>query len=482
MSSRGPSRGDPIDQLTQQMQRVQMATASQGDLRRGLVAEVRRAAAQEISRSRLAHPDGAVRLWVEEYTRDRVRRARQRAVESGPPSPSGSDEEIVQYVLAAVLGLGELETLREMEGIEDIVINGPDEVYVFRRGRWEAVATTFASEEELLEMLNHSISHTGRQISTQEPLVDTVLPGGDRVSVIMRPCARPSPVASIRVRSSRPISFLDLVTVRQVGHPGRAEWSIPAYTELERQGAMLNGAAATFLHMAVVAGLNILVVGPTGVGKTTFLSALGGLIPSERRIVAIEDTPELRMRQTADGRPGNCVYLLTRMRGLQGTTAVTQADLVRAALRHRHDALTVGEARGGEILDMLRALATGHRNGLTSIHAEGVEEVPTRIKQMFQEAELRLSISNEVVAQWIAHAFHLVVSLGITDGKRYVREILEFSGTVEGEQPSRHVMFRWNPDREELEWTGMRMVRERLLERFGFSFQTIVDRINEQRA
>ena len=155
---------------------------------------------------------------------------------------------------------------------------------------------------------------------------------------------------------------------------------------------------------------------------------------------------------------------------------------MRAALRQRIDGLTVGEARGGEILDMLKALGTGHRNGLTSIHAEGVEEVPIRIKQMFQEAELRLGITNEVVAQWIAHAFHLVVSLAVTDGKRHVREILEFSGTVEGEQPSRHVVFRWNPESEELEWTGMRLVRERLLTRFGFSFQTVVDQVNAQRA
>jgi len=250
---------------------------------------------------------------------------------------------------------------------------------------------------------------------------------------------------------------------------------VPDYTRVAREGAMLNAQVATFLHMAVLAGLNIMVVGPTGVGKTTLLSALGGLIPADRRILVIEDTRELRMRETEDGSPGNCVYFLTRERGLEGTEAITQAHLVRAALRQRPDALTVGEARGGEILDMLKALGTGHRNGLTSLHAETVEEVPTRIRMMLQEAELRMPLTPEAVATLIANAFHLVIALGIEDGQRYVREILEFTGRVEGSQPMRQVLFRWDPYQERLVRTGMRMEREALLERAGFSYQTIIE-------
>jgi pilus assembly protein CpaF len=481
MNQSGPFQEDQVGLLAREMQQVQDTAASQGDLRRELIADVRQATAREFSAARLADPDDAVRRWVEDFVREEIQRSRREARASGTPALTGSDEEIVQYVLAAVLGLGELESLRHMEGVEDIAINGPGEVYVFRRGRWEPVATTFGSEEELLELINRAIAPTGRQVSPLEPIADAVLPGGDRINVVTRPCARPSPVIGIRVRSREPITFLDMVTARQVGYRSRPEWEIPDYTRLAQAGAMLNGLAATFLHIAVVAGLNVLVVGPTGVGKTTMLSALGGLIPADRRVVVIEDTPELRMRRTEDGRPGNCIYLLTRLRGLEGTAAVTQADLVRAALRQRPDALTVGEARGGEILDLLKALATGHRNGLTSIHAEGVEEVPIRIKQMFQEADLRVGITNEVVAQWIAHAFHLVVSLALSEGRRYVREILEFSGTVEGEQPSRQVLFRWNPDRGALEWTGMRMARERLLEESGLSFQTIIELANAAR-
>jgi pilus assembly protein CpaF len=479
--TQGPFQETQIDALARQMQRVQETTVAQGDLRRELVQKVRRDTASQFSAARLIAADEAVRRWVEDYTREVVQSTRQEARAAGKPVLAGGDEEIVRHVLDAVLGLGELEPLRQMEGVEDVAINGPDEVYVFRRGCWERVRAAFGSEDELLELLNRAIAPTGRQVSPLEPIVDAVIPGGDRINVVVQPCARPSPCASIRVRAHSRISFLDLVQARQTGRQARPEWNIPDYTALAQDGAMLNALAATFLHMAVVAGLNVIVVGPTGVGKTTVLSALGGLVPAERRILAIEDTPELRLRQTADGQPGNCIYFLTRMRGIEGTPPVTQADLVRAGLRQRPDALTLGEARGGEILDLLKALATGHRNGLTSLHAEGVEEVPVRIKQMFQEADLRVDITNETVAQWIAHAFHLVVSLGLSDGKRYVREILEFSGAVEGEQPARQILFRTNPNTGQLEWTGMRMAREHLLAGHGLSFQAVIELANRGR-
>jgi pilus assembly protein CpaF len=481
MQSTHPFQEDQVDALAQAARRVQVAATAQDGLRRALVQEVRRAASEEFDARALANPDEKVRRWVEDFTGEQARKMRQEARAAGKPAIEGSDDEIVRYVMAQVLGLGELEALREIEDVEDIAINGPGEVCVFRRGRWEPAQAAFGCEDELLELLNRAIAPTGRQVSPLEPIVDAVIPGGDRINVVTQPCARPSPCVSIRVRARERIGFLDLVTVRQTGHAGRREWAIPDYTALAQEGAMLNATGATFLHMAVVAGLNILVVGPTGVGKTTVLSALGGLIPADRRVVVIEDTPELRLRETEDGRPGNCVYFLTRLRGLEGTPPVTQADLVRAALRQRPDALTLGEARGGEILDLLKALATGHRNGLTSLHAESVEEVPLRIKQMFQEAELRVGITHEVVAQWIAHAFHLVISLGLADGERRVREILEFSGGVEGEQPSRQILFRTDPNTGQLQWTGMRMAREALLREHGLSFQTVIDLANRTR-
>jgi pilus assembly protein CpaF len=464
------------------MEQVHEQAAAQGDLMAQFVERVRQATAKEFPADRILAADDGVRDWVEGFARDWLKRQRQEARASGRAQLAGSNDELVRHVIADVLGLGELETLRQIEDVEDIAINGPKEAYVFRRGKWEPVAgIEWASEDELLELLNRAIAPTGRQVTPLRPICDAILPGGDRINIVMRPCANPSPCVSIRVRAPQRISFLDLVTVPQRRGTGRPEWDLPDYTKLAEDGAMLNAVAATFLHMAVTAGLNILVVGATGVGKTTVLSTLGELIPRDRRIVVIEDTPELRMRETENDKPGNCVYFLTRLRGLEGTSAVTQTDLVRASLRQRPDALTLGEARGGEILDLLKALATGHRNGLTSLHAEGVEEVPIRIKQMFQEADVRVGITNEVVAQWIAQAFHLVISLGIfPDGRRYVKQILEFSGRVEGEQPARQILFRHDRDREELAWTGMRLARTHLFEEHGLDFQTVVDMANQR--
>ncbi len=477
-----PFREDQVGLLAHQMRQVHEEAAAQGDLMARFVQRVRQSTAEEFPAHRILTADDGVRNWVEDFARDWLQTQREEARASGKPQVMGTEDELVRNVVANVLGLGELETLRQMEDVEDIAINGPEEAYVFRRGRWEPVAgVEWGSEDDLLELLNRAIAPTGRQVTPLRPICDAILPGGDRINIVMRPCANPSPCVSIRVRAPQRISFLDLVTVPQRRGTGHPDWHVPDYTSLASDGAMLNALAATFLHMAVVAGLNILVVGATGVGKTTVLSALGELIPRGRRIVVIEDTPELRMRDAECDKPGNCIYFLTRLRGLEGTSAVTQTDLVRASLRQRPDALTLGEARGGEILDLLKALATGHRNGLTSLHAEGVEEVPTRIKQMFQEAEVRVGITNEVVAQWIAQAFHLVISLGISpDGRRYVKQILEFSGRVEGEQPARQILFRHDPEAGELTWTGMRLARTDLLEEQGLDFQTVVDLANRE--
>ena len=483
MSNRGPYREDQVGLLAQEMQRVQDTAAAQVDLIADLITTVRQRTAADFPADRILAGDDGVRDWVEDQTRSLIKEQQQTARGTGQPVLSGSDEEIVAHVMAEVLGLGDLETVRQIEDVEDIAINGPDEVCVFRRGRWEPVADVgWNSEDELLELLNRAIAPTGRQISPLRPVCDAILPNGDRINVVIRPCANPSPCVSIRARATQRISFLDLVTVPQRRGKGRKEWTLPDYTLLAKEGAMLDAVTATFLHMAVVAGMNILVVGSTGVGKTTVLSTLGELIPHNRRIVVIEDTPELRMRHTEDGSPGNCVYFLTRLRGLEGTDAVTQTDLVRASLRQRPDALTLGEARGGEILDLLKALATGHRNGLTSIHAEGVEGVPSRVKQMFQEADVRVGISNEAVAQWMAQAFHLVIALGMfPDGRRYVSQILEFSGRVEGEQPARQVLFDYDRNQNRLCWTGMRPARTHLFEEQGLDFQTVVALVQQSR-
>jgi len=226
-------------------------------------------------------------------------------------------------------------------------------------------------------------------------------------------------------------------------------------------------------------------VGSTGVGKTSFLGALGRLIPDWMRIVVIEDTRELNMRATPDGTPGNCVYFTTRLAGLEGTAPVTQSDLVRAALRQRPDALTLGEARGGEVLDLLKALCTGHKNGLTSVHAENVGELVSRLKLMFQEADVKTEVRDATVAEWIAKAFHIGVALEMAtvvgpDGRqgkvRRVSEIVEFSGAVEGGQPTRQTLFRFDEREGRLKRQMVYLTpdRERMLAAAGFSYQQVV--------
>jgi len=265
----------------------------------------------------------------------------------------------------------------------------------------------------------------------------------------------------------------------------RPRLHVPDYTQVAVPGAMLTAQAARFLHYAVLAGMNIVVVGATGVGKTSFLGVLGRLIPEWLRILVIEDTRELNMRPNDDGLPQNCVYFTTRLGGLEGTPPVTQADLVRAALRQRPDALTLGEARGGEVLDLLKALCTGHRNGLTSVHAESVSELVPRLKLMFQEADVRTEVRDDTVAEWIARAFHVGVALEMAtvttpDGRqgkvRRVAEIVEFSGSVEGGQPSRQTLFRYDERAGRLTRRNVYLTpaREQMLAAVGFSYQDII--------
>lgn len=452
----------------------------------GLIAQTREQVAVTFAADRLMHPDNEVEQAVRAMAHQVVSGYDQQAIARGWDPLPLTVQETVERIVAEILGLGQLEGLLHEPGIEDVVINGPGEVYVYRGGTWMKVPMEFGDEEEVLRMLNRAIAPTGRQVSPISPIVDAVIPGGHRINVVMHPCASPSPCAAIRIRRASGFSLEELLgcdmSQAVISQP---RLQVPDYTRVESAGAMLTAQAATFLHMAVLSGMNIVVVGGTGVGKTSFLGALGRLIPEWARIVVIEDTRELNMRPHNDGLPGNCVYFTTRLAGLEGTPPVTQADLVRAALRQRPDALTLGEARGGEVLDLLKALSTGHRNGLTSVHAENISEMVPRLKLMLQEADVRTEVRDVTVAEWIARAFHIGVTLEMvpvttSDGRqgkmRRVTEIAEFSGGVEGEQPSRQTLFRYDHRSGKLTRQPVYLTpnRERMLIAAGFSYQTVV--------
>jgi pilus assembly protein CpaF len=420
-------------------------------------------------------PDEVV-AWCREKAALLIRDLNDRSWEArSRPAFEQPVDEVVSKLIDHLLGLGPLEEILRMAEVEDIAINGPDDVWYKARGNWVRVAHAFRNSQEALVMLNRTIVHSGRQAGPLTPIVDGTMRQGHRINIITSPLTDPWPVASIRVHRDHSLGMEDLVARGGEDRTAVAAPLLPDYFAQDHGTGMFSALSATFLHMAVYAGLNILVVGPTGVGKTTVLGALGRMIPSDRRIIVIEDTRELRMRglKNAD----NCVYLLTRPATLEGLPAITQRDLVITALRQRPDALTIGEARGAEVFDMLKALWTGHRNGLTSVHADSIADVSSRIRMMLQEASFQTEVTEQTVAMWIARAFQLGMTLRRSQsGRRYVEEIVEFTGGIEGALPVTTPLFRYDPSRRRLICTGQRLVRqnEAQLREAGFGYDLIV--------
>ena len=375
--------------------------------------------------------DEAARLAAQTYIA-----CNDRALRENRPRIAADPEGFVRRALADLLGMGPLEALLADERVEDIAVNGTREVRVHRGAGWEETGIRFDSPERLLEMLNRGIAGSNRQASMVLPIADAVLPGGERIGVVTHPVASPWPAAVIRIPRARGIELEDMLApdgsaTGALG--GRAP--IPDYEELLEGPAtgMLSPQAAAYLHAAVLAGLNIAAVGPTGSGKTTLLMALGRKIPRGKRILIIEDTPEIVLHP-GEEKPHNVLYLRTRPASLEGVPAITQEDLVRLALRHRPDALTLGEARGAEVFDLLNALATGHKNGLTSVHAYGVEELFGRIFLMLAQSERGRFLDAWRAAHMVASTLHIALSLEVSrrNGRtaRRVRTIAECTGAV----------------------------------------------------
>lgn len=389
------------------------------------------------------------------------------------------DEQIAEALMNDLFGMGPIETLLRVPGVEDIVINGPKDIWYSAGAGWRKSDIEYSDSETLQIKLNRWIVHTGRQVGPLSPIVDGTLRSGHRINIVTAPLADPWPVASLRIHRDKGLSMEQLVSSGGTDRDPPQPLMLPNYFAHENGEGMFSALAATFLHMAVVAGFNLLVVGATGVGKTTVLGALGRMIPADRRIIVIEDTPEINFRGgKADGQVNNSVSFRTRPATLEGLPAIAQRELVIAALRQRPDALTVGEARGAEVFDMLKALWTGHKNGLTSIHADSLEDVPNRLRMMLQEAHFETEITEATIALWIAKAFDLTIMLRRTEtGRRYIEEISEYTGSVEGNVPVRTPLFTYDPERRRLLCTGHQLdsQHEAMLVETGYAYAAVVE-------
>lgn len=299
---------------------------------------------------------------------------------------------LVQRIVDDALGLGVLEPLLADESVTEIMVNGPRDVFVERNGRIERVPTRFASDDQLYQTIDRIVSRVNRRVDESSPMVDARLPTGERVNVIIPPLALDGPTLTIR-RFPRPFRMGELV----------AKGSLDQRT-------------AALLAACVRARCSIVVSGGTGSGKTTFLNALSGLIPDHERIVTIEDAAELALQQ------GHVVRLESRPANVEGRGAVTIRDLVRNALRMRPDRIVIGEVRGGETLDMLQAMNTGHDGSLATVHANSAFDALGRLETLASMSEVDLPVST--IRDQINSAVDLVVHLERgTDGSRRVVEV-----------------------------------------------------------
>ncbi len=310
--------------------------------------------------------------------------------------------ELVQSLIADMLGLGPLEPLIDDETVTDIMVNGSKQVYVERRGKLELTDVSFRDDQHVMNVATKIVTRIGRRIDESRPLVDARLADGSRVNIIIPPLAIDGPSISIRKFSKKTIT-LDVMA----------------------QQGNISPEMATLLKIAARCRLNILISGGTGSGKTTLLNALSRLIDPAERTVTIEDAAELQLQQP------HVVRLETRSPNLEGTGEITMRELLRNTLRMRPDRIILGEIRGAEALDVLQAMNTGHDGSMSTIHANRPREALTRLENMVGMTGIHLP--SHAVRTQIAAAVHMIVQISrMRDGMRRVTDVIEVVG-MEGE-------------------------------------------------
>jgi pilus assembly protein CpaF len=311
-------------------------------------------------------------------------------------------EQMVEELLDEVTGLGPLEPLLADTTISDIMVNGFNTVYVERFGKLELTNVRFRDNAHLQQIIVRIVSRVGRRIDESSPMADARLPDGARVNAIIPPLAIDGPVLSIRRFGGSPLRVKDMVAINS------------ATPEM-----------LAFLAACVKAKLNCLISGGTGTGKTTMLNALSSFIPEGERVVTIEDAAELQLQQR------HVVRLETRPPNIEGKGEVLARDLVKNALRMRPDRIVIGECRGGEVLDMLQAMNTGHEGSMTTVHANTPRDALSRIEAMVGMGGINMS--ETLIRQTIARSVNTIIQLTRgTDGKRRITSITEITDMQAG--------------------------------------------------
>jgi pilus assembly protein CpaF len=336
---------------------------------------------------------------LESMVQDRLRELlNEEGVQLTPPEKV----QISKQISDIVLGLGPLEEFTDDPTVTEIMVNGADKIYVERAGRLEYTGARFHNDEQLRRTIDKIVSKVGRRIDESSPYVDARLPDGSRVNAVIPPLALDGPALTIRRFSAEPYKTDDLVTFGTV-----------------------SGSVAEFLNACVRGRVSMLVSGGTGAGKTTTLNVLSSYIPDDERILTIEDAAELKLQQP------HVVRLESRPPNIEGKGQVAIRDLVRNALRMRPDRIIVGEVRGGETIDMLQAMNTGHDGSICTIHANSPRDVLSRLETMTLMAGMELTV--RAIREQIASAIDLIVHQErMKDGTRRITHVSEVVG-MEGD-------------------------------------------------
>jgi pilus assembly protein CpaF len=383
-------------------------------------------------------PQQQNRKMVQQWLSDALNRA-------GVDLPPEVRIQVLDSALADLVGYGPLELLLAENEVSEIMVNGARQVFIERNGELIETDVNFIDDEHVMRIINRIVNPLGRRVDSDNPTADARLPDGSRVNVAIPPVAVDGPTITIRKFLETKITLAELIEL-----------------------GTLTQYMARFLEACVEARLNILITGNTSSGKTTMLNLLSGFIPNNERIVTIEDAVELKLKQR------HVVRLETKLPNVDGSGQVNVRDLVRNALRMRPDRIVVGEVRGGEAMDMLQAMNTGHTGSLTTLHANAPRDATARLETMAMMAGLDMPLI--AIRRQIASAINLIVHLSrLQDGSRKMTRITELSG-MEGDIITLSDIFKFeqtgiSPDGKvlgQLRPTGLRPMFTPRLEVAGF--------------